>query len=194
MSRSNSFDDLRRRTFRHDRMNHKVVIITGGIGSGKSTLCAFLRSKGYPVYDSDSAAKALQKSHPELQAMVTPDIFLRTDALKALENAVYPLLMEDFRLWASRQESELLFFESAIVLQKEFFDKFGDYVILVDADVEHRLERTACRKGGEEEIRRRMALQRDERSNPRVDFIIDNNGSVSDAEKELEKVINKLKN
>ena len=44
----------------------ETVIITGGIGSGKSRVCAYLASRGVPVYDSDARTKSLYERHPDL--------------------------------------------------------------------------------------------------------------------------------
>lgn len=203
-------------------METKVIIVTGGIGSGKSVACRFLSQKGVPVYDCDSRAKALYDVYPRLRDMVVPGIFDRPDALKALEDALFPLLMKDFENWKRERELEQLqsqplktevffvAFESATVLQKEFFDNFGDYVMLVDAPSNVRLERAAVRAlrrdgGGADsaatdaelellrtDIRRRMALQPDNRSNPRVTFILENTGSLEDVEPQIDRFLEKI--
>lgn len=170
----------------------RVIIVTGGIGSGKSLVCRLMRSRGIPVYDSDSAAKALYEKHPELKSLIVKDIFSKPEALKRLEDAVYPLLAEDFRQWAADRGAQTLAFESAIVLQKDFFDNFGDYVLLVEAPVEERVRRAVERGGEEADVRRRIALQKDQRENPRVDFIIENDSSVQNAEEQLDKFLKKI--
>lgn len=155
----------------------KVIVVTGGIGSGKSTVCRCLERRGIPVYDCDSRAKALYGGNPELAAMVPKDIFTDSVALASLERALYPLLMEDFRTWSSEQEGEFVAMESAVILQKSFFDSFGDYVLLVDAPAEERMARVALRGNvSRESLIERMALQQNQRHNPRVSYIIDNTG------------------
>lgn len=170
----------------------KVLIVTGGIGSGKSLVSAMLAERGIPVYDSDTKAKALYDVHPHLKRMICPDIFAKPQALKALEDAVYPLLMEDFRKWAEEQGRELVAMESAIILQKEFFDNFGDYVLLVEAPQELRLERAVQRGGRRDDMQKRMGLQCSQKDNPRVDFIIDNSSSVKHAEEQLDKFLKEI--
>lgn len=146
------------------------------------------------MYDCDSRAKALYAVHPSLAAMVTSDIFSDSAALSSLEDALYPLLMEDFNNWASECGVEFVAMESAILLQKKFFDPFGDYVLLVDAPADVRAERVARRGNvSRDSLVKRMALQQDQRDNPRVDFIIENTGDVKALEEKVDeflKVIN----
>ncbi len=200
----------------------KVIVVTGGIGSGKSEVCRILESRGIPVYDCDSRAKALYGRYGHLRSLVIPGIFEKPDALAALENELFPLLMEDFREWASQAEKKaaggaalpdggtVVAFESATVLQKRYFDGFGDWTLLVDAPEELRLERAVKRAaakagispetaGGAAEteairadVRGRMALQPSERGNPRVDFIIDNSASVKDTEAQTDKFLKSI--
>lgn len=171
----------------------KVLIVTGGIGSGKSAVCRILSSKGIPVYDSDSKVKALYVSHPELAMMVTPDLFAEPSKLKRLEDALYPVLEQDFREWAYSTGKELVAFESAVILQKPFFDNFGDYVLYVDAPVELRRERVLLRGGiSAQSLEQRIALQADDPHNPRVDCIIQNTGTMKCLETKINDFLNTI--
>ena len=98
-----------------------TVVITGGIGSGKSLLCGFLAQKGLPVYDSDGAAKALYDKDPVLSAEVgrlfggevmtaegkidrkalAKRVFGDPEALARLEALVHPAVFRDFGEWKS---------------------------------------------------------------------------------------------
>lgn len=171
----------------------KTIVVTGGIGSGKTTVCDCLSRHGIPVYDCDSRAKALYVEHPSLAAMVKPDIFRDAPALDELERALYPLLMEDFRSWASEQGGEYVVMESAILLQKKYFDSFGDFVLLVDAPPQVRMDRVARRGNvSRESLAERMALQQEQRDNPRVDFIIDNMGDEAAIEEKVDEFLNAI--
>lgn len=159
----------------------KVIVVTGNIGSGKSLVSSMLEDRGVPVYDCDSKAKALYKTHPELAALLRDDLFVNKAALSALENALFPVLMDDFRAWAAGCAAEVVAIESATILQKPFFDGLGDYVIWVSADREVRLERIMARGGiSRQSALERMELQGDESKNPRVSVVIENNGSVEE--------------
>lgn len=157
----------------------KIIVVTGGIGSGKSLCCRLLSERGVPVYDCDSAAKALYEKFPDLKSMLVPDIFSRPDALARLEAALFPRLMEDFEYWCRTcGDVPAVAFESATVLDKEFFDGFGDYVVYVDAPEEERIRRVMERSGLDRaRVRERMALQNDHGHNPRVSALLDNSAS-----------------
>lgn len=171
----------------------KVVIVTGNIGSGKTLVCGMMSSRGIPVYDCDAHAKALYLTHPELAAMVRPGIFADPEALTALENALFPVLLEDFNAWMKAQSGEFVVMESATILQKPFFDGVGDYVLWVDAPLELRLERIMSRGGiTRESALQRIALQHDMSSNPRVTMIIRNDSSVEELTKQIDKFLKTL--
>lgn len=171
----------------------KIIVITGGIGSGKSAVSAILMQKGIPVYDSDSRVKALYEIHPELKSMLCRDIFNQPERLKALEDAVYPVMMEDFTAWTEQQNSSWVALESAVILQKSFFDGFGDVVLLVDAPVELRVER-ALKRGnvGRDSLLRRIELQRNERDNNRVGYIIDNDSDIEELRIKVDEFLNTI--
>lgn len=100
-------------------MKRYVVLITGGIGSGKSAVCDYLRGRGVPVYDSDSRTKALYDEKPEIVAALERQfgtglrlgngsldrrklasvIFASPEALKMCEDIVHPAVLEDFLSW-----------------------------------------------------------------------------------------------
>lgn len=165
----------------------RVIVITGGIGSGKSLVSGMLAQRGIQVYDCDSRVKALYDARPELKALVTSDLFSNAEALKTLEDALFPALMTDFRAWAQAQGSDFVGMESATILSKPFFDSFGDYVMYVDAPQELRLERALSRGGiSRESILQRMALQGDYSSDERVSVVICNDSDIQSLEKQID--------
>ena len=132
----------------------KTVLVTGGIGSGKSAACKHLASLGYPVYDCDSRAKALYDEVPGLKARAEKAVGLPfeqfgvifSDAARreALEAVVFPAVEEDILRWkASLADCDLCFIESAIAAEKPRFKDFYDEVWLLDAPLQLRLERNA---------------------------------------------------
>ena len=159
----------------------KTVIVTGGIGSGKSAVCALLGERGIPVYDSDDRTKSLYQRRPALVAQLeqlfqqplrSPDgaldrprlarlIFSDPSAREQLESLVYPLVLQDFKRWRSRRKaSPFVVLESAVILSKPLFDGLADAVVLVDAPEEVRLERILRRDGcSREAALSRMASQ-----------------------------------
>ena len=158
----------------------KTVIVTGGIGSGKSAVCALLRSRGIPVYDSDARTKALYDQDASLverletalgvplrdaegrldRRALSSRIFADASARETLESIVYPAVRADFEAWRAACDAPFVVLESAVILSKPCFDGLADAVVLVDAPEKMRLERAALRDGlPREEILGRMAAQ-----------------------------------
>ena len=160
----------------------QVLIVTGGIGSGKTEVCRIIRDQyGCAVYDADFRVKRLYDVHPTLLADIeaalktslrdedgqfVPSklsrlIFADKEAMSMVEDYVFPALLEDFELWKQDFVSDpFVVFESATVLEKPRFKGFGDKIIIVDAPFETRLERACCRDGqSKEAISARMQNQ-----------------------------------
>ena len=159
----------------------KTVLLTGGIGSGKSAVARILQERGVPVYDCDSRAKSLYDDAltSRLEArlgcvlrdetgrfsprLLAARIFSDLQALAGVEAEVHPALLEDFRQWRSRQgDVPYVVMESAIAWDKPLFDGVYDAIVLVTAPREVRLRRAMRRDGAtRDEILRRMDAQRD---------------------------------
>lgn len=157
------------------------VGITGGIGSGKSTVCRLFAARGVAVYDSDAEAKRLMKEDGALRrriaerfgaevyagdeldrAGLAAKVFSDPVALADLNAIVHPAVMADFSAWAARQTGDYVILESAILFEAGL-EGSVDRTLAVLAPLELRLERT-CRRDGcdAEQVRRRMAAQTDD--------------------------------
>lgn len=171
----------------------KTIIVSGGIGSGKSFVCSLLAARGMDVYDCDSRVKAIYGRCPDLKAMASPEIFNVPEKLQTLEDALFPVLKQDFENWAAGKKWVVM--ESATILDKSYFEGFGDYVIWVEAPEQTRLVR-ALERGtlGRESILERMRLQRSHLDDPRVDFVIDSSVSMPEVEKQVDELIQRIKN
>lgn len=175
----------------------RSVLVTGGIGSGKSAVCALLRERGIPVYDCDTRTKGLYARRPTLvskleKALGTPLrqedgtldkaglaslIFTDSQARETLEGIVYPLVLQDYRRWFSRQKAPFVVIESALILSKPLFDGIYDAAVLVEAPVEVRLKRVMERENASrEEVLRRMQAQTFPKD--KVDAVLTNDGSL----------------
>ena len=184
------------------------VGITGGIGSGKSTVCRLFAARGIAVYDSDSEAKRMMNSSEELRARIearfgtetyrddgTLDrarlariVFSDPQALADLDRLVHPAVRADFAAWAERQPSEYVILESAILFEAGFASEV-DRTVAVLAPLELRVERT-CRRDGcdAESVRRPIAAQTDDDTPcARADFSL-----VNILEEELEPAVETL--
>jgi len=185
----------------------RTVIVTGGIGSGKSAVCALLARRGIPVYDSDSRVKELYASRrslvPQLEkalgsplrqadgtldkARLAAIIFSDESARETLESIVYPVLLKDFLRWRSRQKAPFVVLESAIILSKPVFDGLADAVVLVTAPEDLRIQRTMERDGlSREAVQRRLSAQ----SIPmeKVDVTLPNDGTPEELSAAVEHV------
>lgn len=193
----------------------KTVILTGGIGSGKSAVCAFLKARGVPVYDSDSRTKSLYDRDAalvgQLEAVLGTGLrtaeerldrrklagIIFSDPVKkaAVEAVVHPAVLADFRRWKRWQRPKgwtfgpvpFVVLESAIILSCPVFDGVGDRTVLVEASEEVRLARVVARDGADPEaVRQRIRQQTFDRS--RVDAVIRNEGSLEDLSAETGRV------
>ena len=196
----------------------KVVVVTGGIGSGKSEVCRILSEMGLDLqYDADDRVKRLYSEHPSLlddiesqigcklrddAGMFVPSrlaerIFADADALNIVESLVFPALMDDFRQFCTMNYGHAyVIFESATILEKPQFDGFGDVVILVDAPFDVRLKRACIRDNADrDKVLARMSNQKlmnllsEGLTDPRIDAVIMNDGTVEDLEAKVRKMV-----
>ena len=183
------------------------VGITGGMGSGKSTVCRLFAQKGIAVYDSDAAAKRLMQEDGALRrqlagrfgegtfrngvldrAYLAAIVFADPQALADLNALVHPVVMRDFDAWAARQEGSYVILESAILFEAGL-EGCVDKTVAVLAPRELRIERTCRRDGcGADQVVRRIAAQLDDDAlSARADYVV-----VNIFEEDLEPAVVKL--
>lgn len=175
-------------------MKQLKVGITGGIGTGKSTVAKILVALGYPVYFSDDRAKWLMENNQQLvtdltyllgeltyvsgklnRAHIAEKLF-STPVLKEKINAlVHPVVRADFKLWVENQTQSIVFQESALLVETGAFQLF-DALIVVTAPLEDRIKRIQKRDGlTTSDIERRFANQfSDEEKIKVADFVLIN--------------------
>ena len=142
----------------------RVIGITGGIGSGKSTIAKELAKRGFVIYDCDREAKRIILENAEVRkaiiellgdeafaggvyntAYVAQRVFAEPDLLRQLNGIVHPAVKKDILLSAVRcQPSGVLFVESAILFEAGL-DGLCEGIVLVDAPEEVRIARTIAR-------------------------------------------------
>ena len=185
----------------------KTVIVTGGIGSGKSAVCALLKKRGVPVYDCDAKAKELYGRRPSLvsrlekalgaplrgtdgkldKARLAALIFSDPRARETVEGMVYPILLQDIRRWQIRQSAAWGALESAVILSKPVFDGVADGVVLVEAPQELRIARVMQRDGlGREAVIGRIRSQEIPRE--KADVLLANDGTPQTLSEAVERV------
>ena len=190
----------------------KIIGITGGIGTGKTKALNFFKSKNIPCYESDRRAKDLLNSEIELiktiKSIFGEDIYNESgidrkalasivfndeESLQTLNDTVHPFVKSDFNKFIKKQESKIIFYESAIIFEhamQEYFDK----IILLISPFEDRIKRLIKRDGFSlDQIKKRISNQFDDKDKiPLSDYII-NNKFWEDTVLELEKIYLKIK-
>ena len=172
--------------------------LTGGIGAGKSYVCALLRERGVEIYDTDSAAKRLIAQSLEIRRQLKELIgglekqtiaafLLKSEENKlAINSIVHPAVIKDFL------NSGCEWMECAIIYEAHL-EQYVDKVIAVTAPREVRIERIMSRDGiSREEAEQWIDAQYpQEKVAERADFVIDNDGN-KDLQKQLEEIWQRL--
>ena len=142
-----------------------VLGITGGIGSGKSTVCRIFEIMGVPVYNSDLKARYLcdfnSEVRKQIQSIFGTDIynvsgldrkklgsivFNQPQLLSQLNGIIHPAVFEDFKMWQNSCKTSLVIKEAAILFESGG-DKYVDKVLTVFAPEELRIRRVMNRDG-----------------------------------------------
>ncbi|WP_419211729.1 dephospho-CoA kinase [Maribacter sp. X9] len=159
----------------------KIVGLTGGIGSGKSTVGELFKALGVPVYNSDERAKFLMNTSKKLKsriiqlfgemayddtelnrAFIAKKVFNDTELLARLNAIVHPAVRKDFLKWAKQQETPYVIQETALLFENKLQDFYAK-TILVFAPLELRIERLLTRDNStREQIEARMKNQLDD--------------------------------
>ena len=168
--------------------------LTGGIGSGKSTVARIFEVLGIPVYKADDEAKRLMTEDVTLrsniissfgEASYTNDILNRkylseqvfndSEKIKLLNSLVHPATLKDAAEWMEKQKAPYVIKEAALIFESGS-GKMLDYVIGVKAPLALRIERTIKRDNvTSDEVQARINLQMDEEEKLHLcDYIIVN--------------------
>lgn len=179
-----------------------VVGVTGGIGSGKTTVCQSFEALGVPVYYADVEAKQLYDRDLQLQEALKAQfgddvyterglnrerlaqlVFNDQSKLAALNALVHPAVARDFEQWKSRQTASYVMKEAAILIETGGHQKV-DQVLLVSAPEALRIQRVMTRDGvAEEAVRARMNNQwsdEQKRVHASHELVNDGSGDITD--------------
>lgn len=189
----------------------RLIGLTGGIGSGKTTVARMLGDRGFYVVDADAIARDIvAPGSPALQELsesfgsdiLLPDGSLNRGELAArafvdkehtalLNSITHPRIQEETQKRIAEAPGDVIYDMPLLVDNDLHHDM--DLVIVVDVDPETRVKRLAGRGIGEEDARRRIAAQiPDEVRRAAADIIIDNNGSVEDLLPQVEAAIARI--
>lgn len=172
----------------------KIVGLTGGIGSGKTTVAGFFRELNIPVYIADEAGKRLMVSSEKIRdeivdlfgeeayennlpnrKYIASKVFNDRDQLDKLNQIIHPAVEKDFQNWIKKQDAPYVIYEAAILFETGSYKKC-DFSVLVTAPQKLRIERLQKRdQSTKEEIQQRMDNQwSDEKKAELANFIIEN--------------------
>ncbi len=184
------------------------IAITGGIGSGKSSVSDYLEKKGYTVLRADLIAKELMAQDVQIKKKLIEEfgeesysddklntkylaanVFTNEENVQKINSIVHPPVMKKIDELTKEifKNNDIVFIESALVYEANLED-FFDYVMLVLADEKIRIARIISReKVTEEQVRVRMQFQiPDEEKKDDADFVLDNNTTLQELENRVE--------
>jgi len=173
----------------------KHICLTGGIGSGKTFISSIFKKFGVPVYHSDEKAKELMTSNSSIRRQIvdlfgelayineelnrkflSEMIFKDKSLLKKINEIAHPVVIQDFKQWATNQDSRYVICESAIVIENGL-QKHFDKIICIITDENVRIQRIVKRDNStEEKVREILNNQISDKERLKyADFIINNN-------------------
>lgn len=173
----------------------KIIGLTGGIGSGKSTVANYIASKGIPVYIADEEAKKIMEREDVKQkiqnlfseSILNPDnslnrkkiaefVFNNSNKLKELNDIVHPAVQLHFKNWLNEHKDSSFVIKEVAILFETGGNKQCDKVILITAPEELRIERAMKRDNlTKKDILVRINNQLpDSKKKELSDFIIEN--------------------
>jgi len=168
--------------------------LTGGIGSGKTTVAQVFELLGVPVYYADAASRRLYHTDPELMQQIKENfgedmyesnqlnrvkmaavVFSDPEKLELLNRLVHPPTIRDAEKWMKEQNAPYIIKEAALLFESGSAAGLN-YIIGVSAPVHLRIKRSMDRDGvSREEVQRRMSRQIDDNIKMRLcDFVIRN--------------------
>lgn len=183
-------------------MKNIVIGITGGIGSGKSTVSSIFSELDYPVINSDVIARDIMNNDPAVMNRIISDfgdncysnnklnskvladkVFSNKENINRINNIVHPPTLKKIEeeLNSYKRKSPIIFVESALIYEAKM-EYLVDYVLLVTAEEEIRIERVITRnKETADEIKDRMSNQiSEDQKKGKSDFIIENNSTLEE--------------
>ena len=190
----------------------KIIGLTGGIGSGKTTIAAYLKSLGIPVFIADDEAKKLMQSVAvlaEIKAVfgeavfekgvlnrqeLAAIVFSNSNKLAQLNSIIHPAVKQQFEIWFDQyQSAPFVVYEAAILFESGSYQNC-DYIITITAPLEDRIARVMQRdNSSKEQVLNRINVQwTDDQRVAKSDFVIDNS-DLQNAKSAIGKILKILK-
>jgi len=192
----------------------KIIGITGGIASGKSTVSLYLEDK-YDAYifDADKEAKALQQlsfvkdkilqAFPNLEdfsaSSIAKEVFQNSESQSKINNIIHPMISDLIieRINEKKDLHNIFIVDAALIIESGIFEqhqKNGAKLILIISDEEIRLKRAILRDNlGGKTIKDRMSLQmNDDEKSKYSDYVVENNSSEFELFSKIDEIIKKI--
>ncbi|MCC9020322.1 MULTISPECIES: dephospho-CoA kinase [Flavobacterium] len=186
----------------------KIIGLTGGIGSGKTTIANYFAEMGVPLYIADDEAKKVMQSEKIVKqiklafgdslfendvlnrAKLAEIVFNDADKLATLNAIVHPAVKEDFELWLLKNKKyHYVIYEAAILFESGRY-KDCDVIVTVTAPEEMRIERVVKRdKTTREQVLSRMKMQWDDEKRISLSNFVINNSNLKIAREEVVKIL-----
>lgn len=189
----------------------KIIGLTGGIGSGKTTVAKYLISKGIPVFISDDEAKKtliIPEVKDKLKSIFDDKIFngdvidkvalaklVFNDATKLsiLNHIIHPIVKQNFNIWKkNNSNAPIIVKESAILFETDSY-KDCDFIITITAPVQERIQRVVIRDSiSKESVIQRIDKQwTDEMKSQKSDFVVENI-NIDETLKKIDEILKKI--
>ena len=186
------------------------VAVTGGMGSGKSSVCQHFKSLGFPFISADEqAAKALKKDssiypdilklfphNPKLKPQqIAEEIFSKPSLKKSFEEIIHPYIFQcikDEERYLLEKNHQIIFYEIPLLFETNMSYYF-DYIILITCPKNMRVKRVKEQMNiSEDQILKRISTQIQHDAN-QAHFIIDNSKSFKELEKSAEDILSQVR-
>ena len=188
-----------------------IVGLTGGIGSGKTTVARMFANLGVPVYIADKEAADLMETSSEIRteiikllgeqayngtlpnrAFIADNVFVNSDKLARLNAIIHPRVQQHFLDWVRGQKAPYVIKEAAILFESGSY-KNCDKIITVTAPLEVRIHRVVSRDGvTQHAVESRINHQWDESKKVALSDYVIENILIENTEKEVEDIHRKL--
>ncbi|MGD8779369.1 MAG: dephospho-CoA kinase [Ignavibacteria bacterium] len=191
------------------------IAITGNIGSGKSTVAAFIEEKGYRVIKADDISKEFYVADENVKRKIIDNfgvksyidgklnksylaekVFSNEENLKRINSILHPPTIKKINLLMKKalQKCEMVFTEAALIYEAKM-EQYYDYVIVVAADKEIRKERLSKRDGSyKDDFEKRDSKQIPQEEKVKLaSFVVVNNSSLKILRSKIDFIINLIK-
>lgn len=185
----------------------KIIGLTGGIGSGKTTIAKMFEKLGVPVYYADDEAKKIMNSSDQIKKklidlfgkkaykndelnreFIAKIIFNDKNKLNDINAIIHPEVDKCFKNWARNQTSKYIIQENAIIFENNYQNRY-DKIISVTAPIDVKIHRVVKRDHtSKEKVLERMHNQLDDDYKIKNSFFVINNTSLKDSENEVKRI------